>query len=203
VTSTLRTYERIAPFYDLLDLPFEHFRYRAIRPLLFEGLSGRILDAGIGSGRNIPFYPPGAEMIGIDQSPAMLARAERRRDVLGAKVELRLMDVAQLNFPDHFFDAAVASFLFCVLAEELQTPALRELTRVVRPGGLIRVLEYVQPEGALRRSMARAWAPWIAWAYGASFNHRTEEHAAQAGLEIASSRFVVDDLIKLITIRAA
>jgi ubiquinone/menaquinone biosynthesis C-methylase UbiE len=202
VTSIFRTYERIAPFYDLLDLPFEHFRYRAIRPLLFEGLSGRILDAGVGSGRNIPFYPPGAEMIGIDQSPAMLKRAERRRNASGAKVDLRRMDVTQLDFPDYSFDAAVASFLFCVLAEERQEPALRELARVVKPGGPIRLVEYVQPQGALRRAMARAWTPWIAWAYGASFNRRTEEHAARAGLEIASSRFVVDDLIKLITIRA-
>ena len=78
--SVLDRYQRIAPFYDLLDLPFEHRRYRAIRPLLFEGLSGRVLDVGVGTGRNMPFYPPGAEIVGIDLSPKMLARAERRRD---------------------------------------------------------------------------------------------------------------------------
>ena len=71
----LERYQRIAPFYDFLDAPFERRRYQAIRPLMFAGLSGRILDAGIGTGRNIPFYPPGAEMIGVDLSPAMLERA--------------------------------------------------------------------------------------------------------------------------------
>jgi ubiquinone/menaquinone biosynthesis C-methylase UbiE len=50
VTSTFDRYQRIAPFYDLLDFPFERGRYRAIRPLLFEGLSGVILDAGVGTG---------------------------------------------------------------------------------------------------------------------------------------------------------
>jgi hypothetical protein len=45
--------------YDLLDLPFEYGRYRKIRPLLFWGLSGRILEAGVGTGQNFPFYPPG------------------------------------------------------------------------------------------------------------------------------------------------
>jgi len=65
MTSNLQRYQRIAAFYDLLDLPFEHGRYREIRPLLFEGLSGRILDAGAGTGRNIPFYPSGAAVIGV------------------------------------------------------------------------------------------------------------------------------------------
>ena len=199
--STLERYQRIAPLYDLLDWPFEHGRYRRIRPLLFEGLSGRILDAGVGTGRNMPFYPPGAEMVGIDVSPAMLARAERRRAELGVRVELRQMDVTRLELPDASFDAAVASFLFCVLPEELQVQALGELGRVLRPGGTIRMMEYVRPQGAVRRAVARMWEPWMAWAYGAGFDRRTEAHVPEAGLELVDSRFVVDDLIKLITAR--
>ena len=93
--SNLERYERIAAFYDFLDLPFEYGRYRKIRPLLFEGLSGRLLDAGVGTGRNFPFYPPAAEVIGIDLSPAMLARAERRRGSAAAPVELRQMVPSQ------------------------------------------------------------------------------------------------------------
>ena len=200
--SNLDRYERIAPFYDLLDLPFEYGRYRRIRPLLFEGLSGRVLDAGVGTGRNFPFYPPGAEVVGIDFSPAMLARARRRRNSLAADVELLQMDVTGLKFPDRSFDAAVATFLFCVLPDELQAPALRELGRVVRPGGAIRLLEYVRPRGAVRRVVTKLWEPWIAWAYGAGFDRRTEEHVQRAGLEPVATRFVVDDLMKLISARA-
>lgn len=195
-------YERIAPFYDLLDLPFEHFRYRAIRPLLFEGLSGRVLDAGVGTGRNIPYYPPGAKMVGIDLSPKMLARAERRRASLGARVDLREMDVTRLTFPDNRFDAAVATFLFCVLPDSLQVAALKELARVVETGGPIRLLEYVRPQGQRRRLITRVWEPWVAWAYGAGYDRRTEEHISTAGLEIVDSRHVVPDLIKLIEVRA-
>ena len=202
MSSNLDRYERIAPLYDLLDLPFEYSRYRKIRPLLFEGLAGRILDAGVGTGRNIQFYPPQAEVVGVDISPAMLARAERRRLSLGADVELRQMDVTHLEFPDRSFDAAVATFLFCVLPDELQVPALREIGRVVKSGGTIRLLEYVRPRGAMRRAVTRLWEPWIAWAYGAGFDRRTEEHVAEAGLEVIGSSFVVDDLIKLISIRA-
>jgi ubiquinone/menaquinone biosynthesis C-methylase UbiE len=202
VTSLLERYQRIAPFYDLLDYSFERRRYRTIRPLLFEGLSGRVLDAGVGTGRNIPFYPPAAEIVGIDQSPAMLARAKRRRDALSARVDLRLMDVTRVDLPAGHFDAAVATFLFCVLPEDLQAPALRELARVVKPGGPIRILDYVRPEGALRGLSARLWEPWMNWAYGAAFDRNTEAHVPEAGLEIVASRFVFDDLIKLIEVRS-
>src|SRR6185437_8641834 len=102
VTTTLERYQRIAPFYDLLDVPFD---------------------------------PRGARVLGIDFSPAMLARAARRSARAGAALELRQMDVTQLDLPTASFDAAVATFLFCVLANDLQVRALRELGRVVRPGG--------------------------------------------------------------------
>lgn len=198
----LDRYQRIAPFYDLLDLPFEYRRYRQIRPLLFEGLSGQLLDAGIGTGRNIPFYPKPASVTGIDLSPAMLALAQRRRDSLGASVKLMEMDVTKLDFPDNKFDAAVSTFLFCVLPDELQVPALRELARVVKPGGAIRLLEYVMPTHPLRRAVAKLWAPWVHWAYGASFERRTEERVPDAGLETVESRFVVSDLLKLLYLRS-
>jgi ubiquinone/menaquinone biosynthesis C-methylase UbiE len=203
VGSLLEKYERIAPFYDLLDLAFERRRYRRIRPMLFAGLSGRILDAGVGTGRNIAFYPSsGVEMIGVDLSPAMLRRAERRRAALGRPVELRRMDVTRLDFADASFDAAVATFLFCVLPDDDQVPALRELARVVKPGGAIRLLEYVRPADPLRRALTRLWEPWIAFAYGAGFDRRTEERLPEAGLEFVEARFVFADLIRLIEARA-
>jgi len=191
-------YQRIAPFYDVLDLPFEFGRYRKIRPQLFAGLSGLILDAGVGTGRNFPFYPPGARIVGIDLSPAMLARAARRLPLAAAEVELRQMDVTRIDLPDGHFDAAVATFLFCVLPNELQVPALRELARVTKPGGIIRLLEYTRPHGAFRRAMIRLWEPWVHWAYGAGFDRRTEQHVPEAGLRLVQSRFVVDHLIKVL-----
>lgn len=199
--STYDRYQRIAPLYDLLDLPFEYGRYRKIRPQLFQGLSGRILDAGVGTGRNISFYPPEAHVVGIDLSPAMLARASRRASRLGRVVELLQMDITQLEMPDQSYDAVVASFLFCVLPEQLQLPALREIERVLKPGGTLRLIEYVRPQGMLRSALASLWAPWMAWAYGAGFDRRTEQHVSKSGLELLESRFLVNDLIKLMSLR--
>lgn len=194
-------YQRIAGFYDLLDLPFEYGRYRRFRSELFRGLSGRILDAGVGTGRNFPFYPSGAKVTGVDFSPAMLARARRRMHQSHAQVELCEMDITRLAFPNGQFDAVAATFVFCVLPDALQPAALRELRRVVKPDGTVRLLEYVRPRSPVRRLIARLWQPWIAWAFGAGFDRRTEEHIRDAGLEIVSAGFAVHDLIKRFDLR--
>jgi ubiquinone/menaquinone biosynthesis C-methylase UbiE len=200
--SNFDRYQRIAWAYDLLDLPFEYRRYRKIRPQMFRGLSGRILDAGVGTGRNFPFYPASSNVVGIDLSPAMLTRAQRRLSTAATTVELRQMDVTRLEFPDRSFDAAVATFLFCTLPDELQVAGMQELRRVVKPGGIIRCLEYTRPSGGLRRAMTRLWEPWVYWAYGATFDRQTERKAPEAGLRIFESRFVYDELIKLLGARA-
>jgi ubiquinone/menaquinone biosynthesis C-methylase UbiE len=200
--STRERYQRIAALYDALDLPFEYRRYRALRPLLFEGMAGKILDAGVGTGRNFPFYPGDARVIGIDISPAMLARARQRLGQAGARIELREMDVTHLDFPDQYFDNAVATFLFCVLPDEQQTPALTQIKRVLKPGGILRLLEYTRPEDSFRRAITKLWEPWVHWAYGASFDRDTERYIPAAGLQLIESRFVVADLIKLITVRS-
>jgi hypothetical protein len=75
--------------------------------------------------------------------------------------------------------------LFCVLPDELQIPALRELHHVVRPGGVIRLMEYVRPRSPVRRLITGLWDPWIAWAYGASFDRRTEIYIRNMGLKVA------------------
>jgi len=95
-------------------------------------------------------------------------------------------------------DAAVATFLFCTLPDEQQVAAMRELGRVVKTGGIIRCLEYTRPSSGFRRAMTRVWEPWVHWAYGASFDRQTERWAPVAGLNLFESRFVHDELIKLL-----
>jgi ubiquinone/menaquinone biosynthesis C-methylase UbiE len=203
LTAGRQRYDRIAPFYDLLDVPFEVGRYRALRPHLFRGLSGSLLDAGVGSGRNMPFYPEESDMTGIDLSPAMLARARKRRARLGKDVELLEMNVLATTFPDQYFDAIVATFLFCVLDEDQQLPALRELARICKPTGELRCLEYTYSNDPIRHFVMRLWTPWVRWLYGAAFDRQTERYVPRAGLELVETRFLYRDMIKLIVARPA
>ena len=195
------TYQRIARWYDLLDAPLERKRYQPIRPLLFAGLSGRILDAGVGTGRNIPFYPQDGDMLGIDLSPAMLTRASRRRDEVGRDVALMEMDVMHTSFEDNSFDAVVSTFLFCVLALEHQLPALKELARICKPDGEIRLLEYSYSKNPMKRFIMRLWAPWVRFAYGAAFDRNTHLYLEEAGFEETENYFLVDDIIRFIVAR--
>jgi ubiquinone/menaquinone biosynthesis C-methylase UbiE len=198
---TSKKYRRIARLYDLLDLPFEYGRYIDVRRQLFEDVSGRVLDAGVGTGRNMAFYPPDSAVFGIDLSEAMLRRAASRRDRTGANVELAIMDVQHTGFPDDHFDSIVATFLFCVLDDALQAPALRELRRVCKPSGTIRIVEYAYSRNPWKRAIMRLWAPWVHWVYGAKFDRETENHMPAAGLEITQQRFLFQDIIKLIEAR--
>ncbi len=196
-------YRRIARFYDLLDLPFERWRYAPLRRELFRGLAGTILDAGVGTGRNMAYYPPGSRVTGIDLSVSMLECARQRRGRLGLDVELRECDVCDTGVADNRFDAVVATFLFCVLDDKVQLLALRELARLVKPGGEIRLLEYEYSANPVRRFIMRLWAPWVRYAYGATFDRHTEQYLPQAGLELIEERFLYRDIIKLIVARPA
>jgi ubiquinone/menaquinone biosynthesis C-methylase UbiE len=198
-----RLYQRIAPFYDLLDLAGETLNQRRVRPLLLEGLSGRILDAGVGTGRNIPFYPSGADIVGMDLSSAMLRRAHRRRQRLEAPLALVASNVCQAPFPDDCFDAAVATFLFCVLDDTDQLPALKELARICRSGGEIRILDYVLPEDPRRRRAARRMAPLLKFLFGASVERNTEQYVIAAGLTVTERRLVASDYCRLLVLRHA
>jgi phosphatidylethanolamine/phosphatidyl-N-methylethanolamine N-methyltransferase len=97
---TRRRYRRIAPFYDAMEILAER-RFRPWRRRLWSLAQGpRILEVGVGTGKNMPFYPAAAQVVAIDLTPAMLARARRRAEALGLHVELRQGDVQALDFAD-------------------------------------------------------------------------------------------------------
>jgi len=202
VTAVRRKYDYIARLYDILELPIEYGRHRAIRRRVFEGLSGTVLDAGVGTGRNMPFYPADARVVGIDFSPAMLGQAARRRERLGVEVELLEMDVLRTTFPDRHFDAIVATFLFCVLDDTRQLPALKELARICRPAGSIHLLDYAYPgEDPSRSAILRLWAPYVRWVFGAAFDRDTERYLPAAGLEMVERHLFARDIIRLVVAR--
>lgn len=191
-----RTYARIAPWYDVLDLALEHVRYRTLRAAVFARMRGcaRILDCGAGTGRNVAHYPENSGVTAFDLSLPMILRGRQRP----AGVPVVQADAGRLPFADRSFDAAAATFLFCVLPDEVQQQALGEIARVLEPGGRIVLLDYVLSANPIRRRWMQLWGPWVAFAYGASFTRRTAEHVAHAGLQIEERRFLHSDTIELI-----
>lgn len=201
--SLLRLYGRASVYYDWLDWPHERFRYRALRPGLWRGLTGRVLDLGAGTGRNAPYYPADADVVTADLSPEMLAHARRRIEALGRRPDIRVTDAIKLDFADGEFDSCVSTFLFCVLPDDMQEKALREIRRVLKPGGEVRILEYVYSTNPLRRLWMKALSPVVKALYGARFDRKTAELMPAAGLEIVGREFVYGDtILKLVGRRA-
>lgn len=107
---------------------------------------------GVGTGKNMPYYPDDVQVTAIDLSERMLSRARRRAKRLGLSVGLRRMDAQALAFPSDTFDTVVATFVFCSVPDPVI--GLRELGRVCKPEGEIRLLEHMRARNeALGRLM--------------------------------------------------
>jgi ubiquinone/menaquinone biosynthesis C-methylase UbiE len=115
--------------------------------------TGDVLEVAIGTGRNLPFYPEGIRLTGIEFSPAMLELARRQADQLGRKVDLRLGDAQALELPDASFDTVVCTLSLCAIPDERR--AVAEMKRVLRPGGRLLLLDHVA--GASRWVRAIQW----------------------------------------------
>jgi len=194
---TRARYNRIAPLYDAVEWFTEHTAFGAWRQQLWTGVpAGRVLEVGVGTGKNLPFYPPGAQVTAIDLSERMLARARRRAAALGARVDLRLMDVQHLEFPDNAFDAAVTTFVFCSVPDPVA--GLRELGRVVRPGGDIWLLEHMRVDRPFVGSLMDLLNPLVVRVMGANINRRTVENVQLAGLKLVAVEELRGELVRLI-----
>jgi ubiquinone/menaquinone biosynthesis C-methylase UbiE len=102
---------------------------------------GEVLEVAIGTGRNLPYYPEGVRLTGIELSQEMLAIARRRADALGQRADLRQGDAQALPFPDATFDCVVCTLALCSIPNDRQ--AVAEMKRVLHPGGRLLLLDHV------------------------------------------------------------
>ncbi len=195
-----RRYNRIAPVYDLMDVLIERSRYSRWREILWGKVEGaNILEVGVGTGKNFPYYPPQAEITAIDFSEKMLAHARDKASKQGVQIRLKQMDVQKLEFADNTFDTVVASFVFCSVPDPVA--GLTEVERVCKPGGKVLLLEHVLSANRVLARLMILANPLVVRTIGANINRRTIENVTRSGLRVERVTGLAAGIFKLIEAR--
>jgi ubiquinone/menaquinone biosynthesis C-methylase UbiE len=178
-----RYYAREARKYDL-EMDFwerrlfgpEHRSWACSRAV------GDTLEVAIGTALNLPYYPPGVRLTGIDLTPEMLASAATRAQSIGRDIDLREADAHDLPFTDASFDTVISTYAMCSVRDEVQVIA--EMKRVLRPGGRLILVDHIRSSVKPLYWLQRVYEFVPSRTKGEYMTRRPLLHVIAAGLEI-------------------
>ncbi len=192
--ATRRKWDAASRAFDLVSFADDH-RFGPAKQRLFARLRGKILMVAAGTGNDFKFFPPGLDIVAIDISPKMLERAAPKAALYGGSLSLREADVCHLDYPDDSFDAIATVCTFCSVPNPVA--GLRELRRVLRPGGRILMFEHVRsaigPFGLLLDLMTP-----LTRRFGPELNRDTVGNVQKAGFRLRRVENAYLDIVKLI-----
>ncbi len=195
--SASQKYDRAAAHYDRMESCIETLFFRRFRRLAVACARGDTLEAGVGTGKNIPYYPSDLKVTAIDFSPGMMRKAAQKKERLGAgNIRLLEMDVERLAFPDNTFDTSISTFVFCTVPNPLL--GLAELHRVLKPGGKAMFLEHMKSSNSLINLFLYVMNLFTQRLLGTSMIRETRKSIAAAGFEILQVHNLVLDVVRLI-----
>ncbi|GAA1018649.1 MULTISPECIES: class I SAM-dependent methyltransferase [Amycolatopsis] len=177
-----RTWDKAAPRYDR-DIAWVE------RALLADGrewvcgqASGEVLEVAVGTGRNLPLYPPDVRLTGIDLSPSMLDLARSRAASLGREATLTEADAQSLPFPDGSFDTVVCTLGLCGVPDE--RAAIAEMHRVLRADGRLLLLDHVGSDRWFVLAVQRLAEKLTVWQLGDYLTRRPLPLLSAAGFAV-------------------
>jgi ubiquinone/menaquinone biosynthesis C-methylase UbiE len=176
----------------------EDRRFGSQRKRLFAQMAGRCLMVAAGTGNDFRHFPAGLTITAIDISPGMVERARRKAAAYAGVLDVRVMDVQALEFPDQTFDTVATAGTFCSVPDPLR--GLRELYRCLKPGGRLLMFEHVRSRFGPIAVMQDLMTP-ISRQFGPDMNRDTVSNVLRAGFEICREENVYVDVVKTIEAR--
>jgi ubiquinone/menaquinone biosynthesis C-methylase UbiE len=159
---------------------------------------GRVLDLGCGTGRNLPLFATGVRPVGLDPCHESLLAARRR----APGVPLVRARAEALPFRDSVFDTVVSGLVFCSVSDVPR--GLAEVRRVLKAGGILRMLEHVRATGRVAAWLQDLTQPaWTCFTGGCHPNRDTESAVSAAGLVIDGDTFRAQGDMRRFEARAA
>ena len=183
--SVVSKYNRISVIYDLIEAPVEIFLYGKWRKEALSGLKGKILEVGVGTGRNLEYYPAGAEVTGVDNSGRMLDKALKKAKGR-QNITLISMDAEHMDFPDNTFDYVVTTFVLCSIPDPVK--ALKEMRRVLKPSGELIAIEHMRSKNSLIANIEDLINPIMFFLIGDELTRNTVENIKKAGFTITDEK---------------
>jgi SAM-dependent methyltransferase len=179
-------HRRFAALYDRATRN-ERRMMRSLRREVVPRVHGRVLEIGVGTGANWAYLPSGIDYIGVEPDPYMMERARRNASEQGLALDLREGDVRGLPFEDASFDSALATLVFCSVPDAID--GLREVHRVLRPGGELWFIEHVRQGHAALAGLQSALRPATRYfCGGCEWDHDTLSDMEAAGFVAADVR---------------
>ncbi|MBI4453895.1 methyltransferase domain-containing protein [Candidatus Woesearchaeota archaeon] len=196
-----KKYNRLARFYDLHIELAEKIWFTKLRKQYILPLKGKILEVGIGTGKNIEYYNKEAEVVGIDFSENMLQIAKEKLFKSGKRnITLKQMDAENLEFKDNSFDYVVTTCVFCSVPNPIK--GLKEIRRVLKPTGKLIMIEHVLSKNSVIALIEHIYNPITTFLMGVNINRNTKQNIIQAGMKIVEDRnLALLDVLKLFIAR--
>ena len=193
---TQRKWDKAAANFDLMAGFGPEKRWEPHKRELFANMGhGEILFLAVGTGLDIPFFPGGRKITGIDISQKMLDQAQRKVDAYDGEIRTQQVDVHEMPFEDGQFDQVFTSCTFCSVPNPIE--GLRALKRVLKPNGELFMFEHTgsayypfKPMMDLMTLVSRKLGP--------DMNRTTVQNVVAAGYELKKVRHVYMDVVKTI-----
>ncbi|MFW9854018.1 MAG: class I SAM-dependent methyltransferase [Candidatus Thorarchaeota archaeon] len=198
ISSVRKRYDWYSRFYDKFEQPMEQMVFRDLRSLIIGALKGKILEVGVGTGKNIQYYQSHTQVIGVDISPNMLKKAKQKISSFhGNKIELKLMDAEELSFKDETFNIVLCTFVLCSVPNPAN--AIQEMLRVLRSRGRLILLEHVLSKMSLIAYLQKIANPFTRGIFGFNIDRDTLEILKQENVLILKDQNLTKtDILKFL-----